>query len=85
MLTYHLVYHIRFRLKDQGIHDSWDTLRQRMHSHMRVTTTMRTKDNKTLHIRKAARPEPWQQVIYQALNLSHNPGGVSKTIIPDKN
>ena len=42
------------------------------------------KDNKTLHIRKAARPESWHQVIYQALNLSHNPGGVSKTIIPDK-
>ncbi|MBL0011915.1 MAG: hypothetical protein IPP22_14995 [Nitrosomonas sp.] len=38
-----------FALKAADIHDSWDTLRQRMRSHMRVTTTMRTKDNKTLH------------------------------------
>jgi hypothetical protein len=37
----------------------------------------------TLHIRKAARPEPWQKVIYQALDLSHHPGGIRKTIIPD--
>ncbi|MBL0011925.1 MAG: hypothetical protein IPP22_15055 [Nitrosomonas sp.] len=28
----------------------------------------RPKDNKTLHIRKTARPEPWQ-AIYQALDL----------------
>ena len=83
LLAYHLVHHIRLRLKTAGIHDSWDTLRQRMRSHMRVTTTMRTKDNKTLHIRKAARPEPWQQAIYQALDLPHNPGGIRKTIIPD--
>jgi transposase len=83
LLAYHLVHHIRLRLKAKGIHDSWDTLRQRMRSHMRVTTTMRTQDNKTLHIRKAARPEPWQKVIYQALDLSHHPGGIRKTIIPD--
>ncbi len=83
LLAYHLVHHIRLRLKAAGIHDSWDTLRQRMRSHMRVTTTMRTKDNKTLHIRKAARPEPWQQAIYKALDLPQNPGGIRKTIIPD--
>ena len=82
LLAYHLVHHIRLRLKAADIHDSWDTLRQRMRSHMRVTTTMRTKDNKTLHIRKAARPEPWQQAIYQALDLPQNPGGIRTTIIP---
>ncbi|MBL0011294.1 MAG: hypothetical protein IPP22_10470 [Nitrosomonas sp.] len=65
LLAYHLCI-TSVCLKMPDIHDSWDTLRQRMRSHMRVTTTMRTKDNKTLHIRKAARPEPWQQ----ASNLS---------------
>lgn len=84
LLAYHLVHHIRMRLKAEGIHDSWDMLRQRMRTHMRVTTPMRTKDNKTLHIRKASRPEPWQQVIYQALNLSSNPGEICKTVILDK-
>jgi len=59
LLAYHLVHSIRIRLANQGIHDSWDTLRRTMRGHMRVTTTMRTEQNKTLHIRKAARPEAW--------------------------
>jgi len=84
LLAYHLVHTIRRRLADQGIHDSWETVRRTMRGHMRVTTTMRTKENKTLHIRKAARPEPWQQTIYRALGLSHNPGGTIKTLIADR-
>ena len=62
----------------------WDTLREHMRSHM-VSQQRCAPRITTLHIRKAARPEPRQQVIYQALNLAHNPGGVVKTIIPDKN
>jgi len=83
-LAYHLVHSIRLRLKDQGIHDSWETLRRTMRGHMRVTTTMRTRLGDTLHIRKAARPEAWQQTIYKALGLNQNPGGIMKTIMPDR-
>jgi len=45
---------------------------------------LRTRAGDTLHIRKAARPEPWQQTIYKALGLSYNPGGDVKTIIADR-
>jgi len=83
LLAYHLVHSIRLRLKDHDIHDSWETLRRTMRGHMRVTTTMRTKQGETIHIRKAARPEAWQQTIYTALNLNQNPGGTMKTIVPD--
>ncbi len=48
---------------------------------MRYTATFRTDDGATLHIHKAARPEPWQQAIYTALELSSNPGGTCKTIV----
>lgn len=48
-----------------------------------VTTAMRTTQGTTLHIRKAARPEAWQQVIYKTLGLNQKPGGTIKTIIPD--
>jgi len=78
-----LVHSIRLRLKDHDIHDSWETLRCTMRGHMRVTTTMRTKKNETIHIRKAARSEAWQQTIYTALGLNQNPGGIMKTIVPD--
>jgi len=84
LLAYHLVHYIRLRLKDHDIHDSWASLRKTMHTHMRLTTTMRTKTEKTLHIRKASRPESWQQTIYNALGLSANPGGTMKTIIADR-
>ena len=83
LLAYHLVHSIRLRLKDHHIHDSWETLRRTMRGHMRVTTTMRTKQNETVHIRKAARPEAWQQSIYTALGLNQNPGEIMKTIVPD--
>jgi len=84
LLAYHLVHYIRLRMKDHDNHDSWETLRKTMHTHMRLTTTMRTKKGDTLHIRKASRPEAWQQTIYNALGLSHNPGGTIKTIIADR-
>jgi len=84
LLAYHLVHYIRLRLKDHDIHDSWETLRKTMHTHMRLTTTMHTSKGDTLHIRKASRPEAWQQTIYNALGLSYNPGGCVKTIIADR-
>jgi len=56
LLAYHLVHYIRLRLKDHDNHDSWETLRKAMHTHMRLTTTMRTRTGDTLHIRKASRP-----------------------------
>ncbi len=84
LLAYHLVHYIRLRLKDHDNHDSWQTLRNTMYTHMRLTTTMRTKKGDTLHIRKASRPEVWQQTIYKALGLSYNPGGTMKTIIADR-
>jgi len=54
-----------------------------MREHMRVTITMRTKQCETIYIRKAARPEAWQQTIYTALSLNQNPEGNMKTIVPD--
>ena len=36
---------------------------------------------KTLHIRKATKPDPPLQKIYDILNISATPGGVQKLII----
>jgi len=81
LLAYHLVHVLRVRLKEQGLHDSWESLRRRMRGHMRVTTSLRTQEGTTLHIRKAARPEAWQQTIYTALGITSNPGGTRKTVL----
>lgn len=81
VLAYHLVHTLRYQLKARGIHLSWDRLRQELDGQDRVTIEMQRADGKTLHIRKATRPEPRQQVIYDALEIPHHPGKTEKTII----
>jgi transposase len=80
VLAYHLVHTIRFQLKAAGIHLSWEGIRRELAGQDRVTVTFKRADGKTLHIRKATRAEPRQQVIYDALGISDRPGWTEKTI-----
>jgi transposase len=81
VLAYHLVHTIRFQLKACGIHGSWEGLRRELEGQDRVTVELKRQDGKTVHVRKATRPEPRQQVIYDALGISDRPGNTEKTII----
>jgi transposase len=81
VLAYHLVHTIRFQLKACGIHRSWEGLRRELEGQDRVTVELKREDGKTVHVRKATRPEPRQQVIYDALGISDRPGNTEKTII----
>ncbi len=47
----------------------------------RTTVELKRVDGKTLHIRKASRPEPRQQLIYDALGFSDRPGKTEKALI----
>jgi hypothetical protein len=38
-------------------------------------------DGRTLHVRRATRPEPRQQVIYDALGIDPRPGRTETTVI----
>lgn len=80
VLAYHLVHTIRFQLKAAGIHLSWEGIRRELAGQDRVTVTLKRVDGKTVHIRKATRAEPRQQVIYDALGISDRPGRTEKTI-----
>ena len=81
VLAYHLVHTIRLQLKACDIHLSWEGLRKELRGQNRATIEVKRKDGKTLHIRKASRPEPRQQIIYDALSISDRPGNTEKTII----
>jgi transposase len=81
LLAYCVVHALRLRLKAKGINDSWETIRNTLSNQVRVTTTLQRRDGRTIHVRKASRPEPHQQEIYAALDLSPNPGGTQKTIM----
>jgi transposase len=81
VLAYHLVHSLRVRLKAQGIHLSWESLRNQFAGQERVTVVLHRDDGQIYHIRKATRPEPHQQILYNALGLPHLPGKTEKTLI----
>ncbi len=81
LLAYCFVHALRLQLKSSGINDSWETIRNTLAGQVRITTTLQRRDGRTVHIRKASRPEPRQQKIYEALNLSANPGRSQQTIV----
>jgi len=80
VLAYHLVHNIRCRLKRKQIHSSWETLRKELGGQCRITATMNLEDGGVVHVRKTSKPEPMQKVIYDALDINSDPGGVVKMI-----
>ena len=81
VLAYQLVQIIRRQLQTRGIKARWRSLRDTLSVQQRVTASFRCADGRTLHVRKATRPEPELAAIYQALSLDPLPGGVIKTYV----
>ena len=81
VLAYYAVHTLRQRLKAEGINVSWETLRNTLTSQVRITATVRRRDGRTVHVRKASRPEPAQVCILTALKLPANPGRTQQTLI----
>lgn len=81
LLAYHLVHSLRYQLKQQGIHLSWQSIRQIMSRQQRVTISMPTQDKKQIFVRTTTQPETTQQTIYNALGIIPDPLGKQKTII----
>jgi len=81
VLAYYAVHTLRLQLKAKGINDAWQTIRNTLSTQVRITTTLQRRDGRAVHLRKASRPEPRQQKIYEALNLGANPGGSQQTIV----
>ena len=81
VLAYYAVHTLRQRLKAEGIGNSWETLRNTLSSQVRITATLQRRDGRTVHVRKASRPEPAQQRIHAALKLPANPGGTQQTLV----
>jgi hypothetical protein len=80
VLAYQFVQAIRQRAAAHGIHDSWSGLREVLAVQRRVTASFVQRDGRTLHVRKATRPESDLLRLYDALGIAHQPGGVQKLI-----
>ena len=81
VLAYHFVHMLRLQLKVRGIDDSWETLREVLATQQRVTATLQRRDGRTVHVRKATRPEPHHHKINTILGLSPNPGGTHRVLV----
>ena len=81
VLAYHFVHTLRLQLKAHGIDDSWQTLRETMTVQQRVTATLKRRDGRTVHVRKATRPEPRHHKLSEILGLTPNPGGIHRVLV----
>jgi len=80
VLAYQAVQVLRHKLKAQGIHDSWRTLRETFSVQQRITATFKQRNGRTLHVRKTTTAEPKLAKLYKALNVSADPGGIQKLV-----
>jgi transposase len=84
LLAYHLVHTLRHQLRQQGIHLSWDGIRNIMSAQQRLTITLPTDSDTIIHLRTTSKAETGQKQIYAALNINPDPIGKVKTIIDMK-
>jgi hypothetical protein len=71
---------LRTPLKKAGINDSWATLRKTLSVQRRLTSSLRRKDGRTIHVRKSTVAEPALMAICQSLAINPAPGGTKKLI-----
>ena len=81
VLAYHFVHMLRLQLKSKGVNASWLTLRETLSIQRRVTLSMKRRDGRTVHVRKATRPEPRHHELAKILGLAANPGGTHRTLV----
>lgn len=81
VIAYHLLHTIRYKLRPKGVRYNWATLRKQLSTQVRITTTMKRKDNRVVYIRRSTKAELPHQVIYDALDLPYQPGRTVKTVL----
>lgn len=77
VLAYHLLVWIEHRLREQGDHRSWPTIRRLLRTHCYATLQFQSVEGKTYHLRQPGRPDTEQKKIYSLLNI--NASGLPKT------
>lgn len=73
VLAYHLLATIQRKLKSKGISHRWNTLRERLSTHMRATASVNNDKGERIYLRQTGDPEPFHLHIYRVLGLPANP------------
>jgi hypothetical protein len=81
LLAYSILHTIRYKLKQNNIHYSWDTIKEILETTHRVTTSMKCKDETILYVRQSENLNEEQKEIYNTLNIKHKAGKTTKVYI----
>ena len=81
VLAYQAVCVLRTRMKANGLHDSWTTIRNLLGTITRTTTSFERRDGRTLHVRKTATADADEAAIYAAMDIAVPPRNLQKTIV----
>lgn len=81
ILAYHLLHAIETTLRNQDEHHSWATIRRVVSNHTYATIELPTPHETVIHVRKAGRPEPLHQEIYQKLGVDFERLPVTKMVV----
>lgn len=73
VIGYHFLAGILKKLGYQGIHYQWDTIKNILSTHTRVTTSFKTEDNAIIDIRNNTTPTAQQDEIYKGLGINKQP------------
>lgn len=73
VLAYHLLNAIGLELRQDGITDSWKTVREMMSNHRRVSFSGMTNEKSVVTERVTTSADSYHLKIYRALNMSPNP------------
>lgn len=69
VLAYHLLVSIERLLHQNGITDSWASVRKRLSTHQVVSGILRAKDGRAVEVRKDTLASPYQRSLYEALGI----------------
>jgi transposase len=73
VLAYHVLHAMRTMMKNACLDFSWKSAMKHLKRHFRLTTSMKCRDGKTMHIRKTMRASITQLSIYKALGIISRP------------
>jgi transposase len=74
ILAYHLLHGIETKLKDKKDYRTWETIRDILSTHTRLTISMKSSnEEKGYHYRLCVSPEPEHKKIYENLSLNEIP------------
>ncbi|MFH0925363.1 MAG: IS1634 family transposase [bacterium] len=84
VLGYHLLAGILRKLKDGGITYCWNSVRNILLNHSRITTTFNVEDGSTISVRTTSVATVKQKEVYDILKINHKPLKRIKIKIPLK-